>query len=405
MRPSPAPHQQHPPPGGGPPIVTDDDSAFTPDIDPAALQPDPDAPVPQPDIGKLGQAVGVSGYVRSIALMGLFVLAVVYTMHLARSFLVPIVLAVLFDFLLSPVVRWLGKLRIAEPIAAGIVVFGFLFAVAFTAYQLAPPAAAWVARAPESIGTVRDKLSELRRPVQEVSRAAEQMEEATEVAESSDTPKVQIAGPSLTEQIFGGTTSLIAGALIVVFLTYFLLAAGDLFLEKLVKVLPQFKDKRKAVMIARETEAQVSSYLFTHTLVNIGVGIVTAIAMYLVGMPNPMLWGVVAGVLNFVPYVGATINIILLGLAAILTFESTARALLVPAVFFGINMLEGNLITPSVMGRKLRLNTVAVFVGLMFFWYVWGIPGAIIAVPLLASLKIVCDHVEMLAPIGEFLGR
>ena len=191
----------------------------------------------------------------------------------------------------------------------------------------------------------------------------------------------------------------------ILFLTYFLLAVGDLFLQKLVAVLPQFKDKRTAVSIARETEAQISVYLFTTTLINIGVGVVTGIAMWLVGMPNAVLWGVVAAVLNFVPYVGAVVNMAVLLLAAVVTFESTSRALLVPAVFLGINLIEGNLVTPMILGHRMRLNTVALFIGFVFFWYIWGIAGAILGVPIMAALKIVCDHIESLAPIGEFLGR
>lgn len=126
-------------------------------------------------------------------------------------------------------------------------------------------------------------------------------------------------------------------------------------------------------------------YLFTSTLINIGVGVVTGIAMWLVGMPNAALWGVVAAVLNFVPYVGAVVNVAVLGLAAVVTFESAFRALLVPAVFFGINLIEANLVTPMILGRWMQLNTVALFIGFVFWWYIWGIPGAILAVPIMAA--------------------
>jgi predicted PurR-regulated permease PerM len=122
-------------------------------------------------------------------------------------------------------------------------------------------------------------------------------------------------------------------------------------------------------------------------------------------MPNAVLWGVIAGVLNFVPYIGGLVNTVILALAAFLTFEDTGRALLVPIVFTVINILEGNLITPWILGRRMRLNTVAVFVGLVFWWYVWGIPGAILAVPIMASIKIASDHISALAPISEFLAE
>jgi len=171
-----------------------------------------------------------------------------------------------------------------------------------------------------------------------------------------------------------------------------------------VTVLPQFKDKKKAVTIARETEAQISVYLFTTTLINIGVGVVTGVALALVGMPNPVLWGVLAGVLNFIPYLGAVVNTVILGLASVVTFERTSDALIPPLVFLGLNLIESNLVTPMILGRRMRLNTVALFIGLIFWWYLWGITGAILAVPIMAAFKIMCDHIESLAPVGEFLG-
>jgi predicted PurR-regulated permease PerM len=358
----------------------------------------------EPNVRSLANLFGDDADARHIALVGLFVLALLYTLHLAQEFFLPIVLAILLDFLLSPVVRALRKLRIPEPIGAGIVMLGLLGALVAGIWYLSGPAAEWLARAPESMATVQEKLETLRRPVEKVTQAAQQVEAATEV-QSETTTQVEIKGPGLTRQLFGGTTALLSAATVILFLTYFLLAVGDLFLQKLVTVLPQFKDKKKAVTIARETEAQISTYLFTATVVNLGVGVVTTIALSLVGMPNPVLWGVIAAVLNFVPYVGAAANMAILGLAALLAFERTADALLVPAVFFGINIIEGNLVTPMILGSRMRLNTVALFIGLIFWWYLWGIPGAILAVPIMAAFKIMCDHIEPLAPIGEFLGK
>ena len=378
-----------------PTIQPDDGSVLTPDIRPESLAPhagptdtEPKARLPN---------------VRHVALVGLFVLAVLYTLHLAQAFFLPIALAVLFDFLLSPVVRWLRKVGIPEPIGAGLLMLGLLGTIAAGAWYLSGPASQWLARAPESMATVERKLQTLRRPVEQVTKAAQKVDAATEVAPEA-TQQVEIKGPSLSRQLFGGTAAFLGNATIVIFLTYFLLAVGDLFLQKLVTVLPQLTDKKKAVAIARETEAQISAYLLTSTFVNIGVGVVTALALWLVGMPNAALWGVVAAVLNFVPYIGAVVNMVILALAALLAFESTTHALLVPAVFLAINIIEGNLITPMILGSRMRLNTVALFIGLVFWFYVWGIPGAIIAVPIMAALKIMCDHIESLAPIGEFLG-
>jgi predicted PurR-regulated permease PerM len=388
-----------------PPIQTDDGSVLTPDITPEALAPEPAPTGTEPNVGKLASLLGEHADARHVALVGLFVLAVLYTLRLAQAFILPIVLAVLLDFMLSPLVRALRKQRIPEPVGAGLVILALIGGLAAGGWYLAGPAAEWVARAPESAAAVQKKLQTMRGSVEQVTKAAEQVEQATKVAnDANGVRQVEITGPSLSKQLFGGTASLLSTATVVLFLTYFLLAVGDLFLQKLVAVLPQFKDKKTAVSIARETEAQISVYLFTSTLINIGVGVVTAIAMWLVGMPNAALWGVVAAVLNFVPYVGALVNMVVLALAALVTFDSVSRALLVPAVFFGINLIEGNLVTPMILGRRMRLNTVALFIGFIFWWYIWGVPGAILAVPIMAALKIVCDHIESLTPIGEFLG-
>jgi predicted PurR-regulated permease PerM len=387
-----------------PAIEPDDDSVLTPDVTEAALQPEPAPTGTPPNVGKLANLLGENADARHVALIGLFVLAVFYTLHLAQDFFLPIVLAILLDFLLSPVVRALRKVGIAEPLGAAIVMLGLLGVLVVGVYRLSGPAAEYIALAPESIETVQRKLQSMRGSVEQVTEAAEQVERAAAGGEA-EAQQVEIKGPSLTRQLFGGTTAFLSAATVVIFLTYFLLAVGDLFLQKLVGVLPQFGDKKVAVTIARETEAQISLYLFTTTLINLGVGIVTGFAMYLLGMPNPVLWGVVAAVLNFVPYVGAVANTILLALAAFVTFEDTGRALLVPGAFLALNLIESNLVTPMIYGNRMKLNTVALFIGLVFWWYIWGIPGAILAVPIMATMKIACDHIESLSPIGEFLGK
>ena len=340
-----------------------------------------------------------------VAIIGVFVLAVLYTLHFARSFFLPIVIAVLLDFLLSPIVRALKRLRIPEPLGAGLVMVVLVGTIVVSGIRLAPVASGWLARAPATFDRIELRLSELRKPVAQVTEAARQVEAATEVDAEDDTQKVQVEGPSLGEQLFGGTTALLGALTIITFLTYFLLAAGDLFMQKLIRVLPQFRDKKRAVSIAREIESQVSTHLFTIALINTGLGVVTGVMTWAYGLPNPVLWGLVAGVFNFVPYVGAVATTVVIGLAAITTFDSLGQALVVPTTFFAINALEGNLITPMILGRTLMLNTVAVFVGLMFWWYVWGLPGAILAVPMLVTMKIFCDHFESLEPFGEFLGR
>jgi predicted PurR-regulated permease PerM len=385
--------------------VTQGTSAFEPDVPGPASDPAAGAAVEQPDIKKLGEALRERVEIRSISITGLFVLAALYTLYFARAFFLPIVLAVLLDFLLSPLIRALKRARVPEPLGAALVIVGLLGTAGVAVYGLVGPAREWGAKLPASMREAENRLRKLRTPVEQVSKTAEQVEQVAKVDNGAKTQEVVVKGPTLTERLFGTTQTLIASAFEVVILLYFLLAAGDLFLQKLIKVLPQFRDKKKAVAIARETEASISTYLVTVTLVNLALGLAVGIVMFLLKMPNPLLWGALAALAEFIPYLGASAVVTLLTLAGLVTFEQVGHALLIPAAYLGVNVLQSQLLAPLILGRKLTLNPVAIFVGLVFWWWIWGVPGAFIAVPLIATFKIFCDHIEALAPIGEFLGR
>ena len=199
------------------------------------------------------------------------------------------------------------------------------------------------------------------------------------------------------------TPDFLAQALTMVILLYFLLAYDGLFLGKLIKAMPRLQDKKRALTIAREIESSISKYLVTVTCINAGLGTAVGVAVGLLGMPNPLLWGVMAMVFNFVPYLGATVGIISMTLAAVLSFDSLTWALIFPTTYLAIAIIEGNFITPMILGHSLTVNPIVILIALMFWGWMWGIPGAMLAVPILATFKIFCDHVQPLAPIGEFL--
>lgn len=387
-----------------------DDSAFTPDAEGTADAHAADAATAKPDLGATAAALD-SSRVRSINLTVLTVLAVLYTLYFAREFLLPIVFALLLSLLLSPVVRWLARFRIPPPLGAGVVILAILGVLGSGAFGLSGSVREWAATAPATLATAEVRLGRIVRPLQRASRSAAQ---AASVAASaamgtnsgrSTPPAVVMEGPSLASRAFGTTQRSVATVLEVLILLYFLLAAGDLFLQKLIKVLPNLRDKKKAVQIARETEASISTYLFTATSVNVGEGLLVAGVMYLWGMPNPALWGALVALLEFIPYLGALAIIVILTVAALTTFDSVGHALLIPASYLVINLIQGNVVSPLLLGHRLSLNPVALFIGLAFWFWIWGIPGAFIAVPLLATLKIFCDHIESLASLGEFLGQ
>jgi predicted PurR-regulated permease PerM len=342
--------------------------------------------------------------VRSIALTGLFVIASVSALRLAEELFLPVVLAVLLKFLLDPLLRALERLRV--PLAAGaflvlLVVGAGLALVVQHTYE---PAQAWVGELPDTLRRAEMKLVALREPMEKVAEVARQVDEMAASAEGG-APAVAIEGATPSESLFAGMRSFAATATITVALLYFLLASGDLFLLKTVRVLPRLRDKKRAVEIARQFEADVSIYLLTITAINLGLGAAVTAVMHGLGMPTPLLWGVMATCFNFVPYLGAAVGVAALTVASFLQFDELTAMLVPPLAYLGLTTLEGTLVTPMILGRRLALNAVTVFVGLFFWGWLWGIPGALLAVPLMVALKVFCDRVPPLAPIGELMGR
>jgi predicted PurR-regulated permease PerM len=203
--------------------------------------------------------------------------------------------------------------------------------------------------------------------------------------------------------VFVYTRSFIAGLIETIVLLFFMLAPGDLFVEKIVRVLPTLHDKKKAVGIMDELQHSVSTFLFTITMINCVVGLAVGIATWALGLPNPALWGVLAGALNFIPYFGPITGVTVLLVAGFITFDESWRAILPSAIYLGVHAIESNFITPTILGRRLTLNPLIIFISIMFWIWLWGIPGALLSIPMLMMLKIFCDHFKPLAPIGELL--
>ena len=340
-----------------------------------------------------------------VATGGLFVIACLAVLDVASGFFIPIILAHLLDRLFSPIVRSGARVGIPSPLGAAIVVVAFLGILGGGVYSLAGPATEWIESAPQKMRVAEYKLRGLTEPLEKVRQAAEEVDQATSTQdEGQQTIQVQ-DGDSVGSILLSQTREFISGLLITVFLLYFLLASGDLLLRKIVRMLPLFRHRKKAVRIIRSIERDLSHYLGMVFLINVGLGIAVGGAMYLIGMPNPMLWGALAGLLNFVPYLGPAVNIAVVGLVALVSFESVGYALLAPLAYLVLNGIEASLVTPMVMGWRLRLNPVVVFIALTFWTWIWGIPGALLAVPILATVKIACDRVELLQPVGVLLGK
>lgn len=341
----------------------------------------------------------------SLALKGLFVLAVFYTIYFTRSLLLPIVLALLFSLILYPAVRALKRARVPEGVGAAIVV-GTLAGLLITGlYQLFEPATAWSAKFPRVAEQVERKLWGFRRSVEQVSKAAEKVEALTTVSPEAKQrqPQVVATQPSLMSRVLAGTQNALVSVLSMLVLLYFLLAWGDVLLRKFVSALRTWPDKRKAVTFAHTIQTAMARYLFTITAINALLGIASATAMYVLGMPNAMLWGVMVALFNYVPYIGQAVAGLILTVVAFLTFDDLQHVMLVPIVHYSMVTVEGQFITPILTGRTLTLNPVMIFLSMLFWGWMWGIVGALVAVPILMTFKIFCDHVETLKPIGDFL--
>jgi predicted PurR-regulated permease PerM len=239
-----------------------------------------------------------------------------------------------------------------------------------------------------------------------VRRAADEMRKIAAIdAADKPAPVVEVKNHDAMNTLVSGTHTLLTGLGLAALALYFFLGWGDLFLRKLIRALPTLAGKKRAVEIARETQRQISAYLLTITLINALLGAVLGGAVWLLGVPNPALWGVMAFVLNFIPFLGPLTGVVVLGVVALATLPGLGHALLVPAVYFLLHSVEANIITPLALSRRLTLHPLAMFLWLSLWFGLWGIPGALLAVPMLQTLKIFCDNLPQLARAGQFLGR
>jgi predicted PurR-regulated permease PerM len=339
--------------------------------------------------------------VRSITLTGLFILAVFYTIYFMRSILLPVILALMLSYLLRPIVRGLAKLKIPLAMSAAFILIGLLALVGWGISALATPTAAWLEKAPAGLAELQHKLLPVKKSVAQVTQATGEIEKLATT--NAETTTVEVKRHPITEMFFMRTPEFIASAVFLVILLYFLLVYDQVFIAKLVKLLPTLSDKKMAVGIAQDIESQVSRYLFTITAINACLGLAVGTTVGLLGLRNPIMWGVMVALLNFVPYLGALTGIICMTIGAVLSFDSLGYALIFPAIYLAFGTLEGSFITPWVMGRSLTLNPVIILLSLTFWGWMWGIVGIILAVPILAAFKIFCAHIKPMEPLAEFL--
>jgi predicted PurR-regulated permease PerM len=340
--------------------------------------------------------------VRSVAMTGLFVLAVFYTIYFTRAVLLPVVLAMLLSYLFRPIVRAFLRVRIPAPLTAAFVLLALISLIAYGISALATPAASWVQKAPAGLQQLQHKLVPVRKSMAQVAQASGEIEKLATPDGQNKATSVEVQRHPLSELLYS-TPEFVASLVLTLILLYFLLAYDGVFAAKLVKILPTLADKKRAVAILNDIETQISRYLFTVTIINLCLGCAVGTTVGILGLRNPLMWGALVAALNFVPYLGALTGILCMTIGAVLSFDSFGFALIFPAVYLAFGTLEGNFITPWVMGRSLTLNPVLILLSIAFWGWMWGIVGIILAVPILAAFKIFCAHVEQMAPLAEFL--
>jgi predicted PurR-regulated permease PerM len=333
----------------------------------------------------------------------LFTLAVLAAVYVASSIILPVVLAFVLQLLLQPAVRLLERVHLPRALGALLAILLVVGAIVGLVAALSVPARTWAERLPEGIPRLESHLVVLKGPIQMFQKAIQQAEQV------ADTPGEKGAAVSvrgdlgLTGALFAGTRAVLDGLFTTILVLYFLLMSGEIFLRRMVEVLPNFSNKRQAVEISQQIEADISAYLVTITAMNAAVGIGTAVAMYLCGLGDPLLWGAVAFLLNYIPILGPLFGTGIFLLVGMLSFDNLWAALLPPALYFGLHLVEGETLTPMLVARRFTLNPVLIILTLVFWFWMWGVPGAILAVPMLAILKIVSDRVRPLKALGHLL--
>ncbi len=364
---------------------------------------EPKTPVDSPLPQVVEAAVSSRSNIRSFSITGLFFLGVFYTLYFAADFVLPVALAILVSLLLLPLVGFLSKkVNIPEAIGSALAVAALLVILAGLASLIYQPAASFLQGLPNHLQQIQGRLSFINASLKNAGHASDQVQQLIGANQGS-TAVVTLKSPSVIQLIFSQTPVFLAKMVVVIILSYFLLAHRENFLLKAVKAVPSFQDKRRIVDIAKEIQANIAKYLLSVTLLNLALGTCVGLGLALLGLSNAVMWGAAVFVLNYIPFIGSVAGISMVGVASVIQFDNFGYACLAPLLYLALNSLESNFVTPNVLGKWMTLNPVAIVLSFLFWGWLWGVPGMLLAVPILAILKIFCDRVDGLAQLGAFL--
>lgn len=333
---------------------------------------------------------------------GILLLMVFATIYFAKDVILPVVLGALVVLTLNPLVRGLGRMGIPAPLSAAALIFGFVGLVAVAGVLLGGSVTSWFDDIPQTIAEAKYKLHSISESVEAVKEASEQVEElANGTKEGVDT--VVVKQPGLLTTAVGNVASFTTSLAVGLILAFFALSSGNLFYIKIVEAMPRLSDKKKALKVVYDIERRMSHYLIVITVINACLGVAIGMTMWVIGVPYAFVWGIAAFFLNYLPFLGGVAGTIGVAAFSLVTFDSVSYAFVAPACYQLLTAIEGQFVTPVMLGFRLRLNTVAVFLTVILWGWLWGIPGALMAVPILVLVKVICDHVEGYAVFGNFL--
>lgn len=357
-----------------------------------------DPPLTRSRSGAGGPKVG------SRALVWIAVGAVLAGLHAMRTVFIPLAFAVMLYFLLRGPVRKLAAWRVPRIVASALVLGAAIGVLALATLELAGPAVTWAKRLPSAVQQLEAKSRTLRLPLEQVSHGVQLVSKLGDVEGADKVPRVAVVRPGWLQGMVEGAAEFTSQLALTIICAFFLLLDGDAVLERLTAFAPTLAGNRRASMLVGDVGRRMGQYLLTVTCINLGLGSLVAVAFYLLGMPNPLLWGGLAAVLTYIPYLGPAVGLTLVALASFVTFPTAGSAALPPLVYFTLASLEGNLVTPLVLGHSFRLSPLVVFVWLSLWVWLWSVPGAMLAAPLLMLLRIVCEENPALAGLGSVLG-
>lgn len=340
-----------------------------------------------------------------VAVVGCFILATIVALYFARPILLPVLIAMLLALLLSPAVSLLERIKLPRPLGALIVLAAVLALLGALGTHLYAPAQQWVNAGPEQLAELRRKLHVLSRPVEAFKGATDRVAQIAEPDPAGRNPREVVIERRSLLGFINNTQAVFVSTMTVLILLYFLLASGDLFLRKLIRILPNLSDKIRAVEISRTIQAQIGRYFGAITTINVGLGIVVAVVTGWIGLPTPALIGTLVALFNFVPYIGPLLSLSLITVISVISFDTVPQILAAPLTFSVIALIEGQVIQPVVLGRHLSTTAVVMFMWVVFWGWLWGVGGVAVAVPLLVVVKICSEHIPSWAPVAEFLGR